>query len=290
MDAKPSLHYKHLAEKWINKHKKLQKDIFEKHKDAFEWLEENSKQLAVGSIAGLFLLTSPIVPKIPTSFASDSSQTTPVDKKIFLVYDLKSVLPQDVRPLTADEEASISAVLSRNLGVNVAPELNGIRLNTTYGLIGQEQHLARFPGDNMLTHFETQEDAVKYWDYGMAPGLGGWGYFSDSQSSMTKEESNREKYYIAVQTFLAPGWDENRRKYLDFFKFRKMLVVNPQNGKSVVAVIGDAGPAPWTGKQLGGSPEVMNYLERYDGSARGPVLYFFLDDPENKIPLGPVEI
>jgi hypothetical protein len=68
-----------------------------------------------------------------------------------------------------------------------------------------------------------------------------------------------------------------------------MLVVNPHNGRAIVVVIGDAGPAEWTGKHLGGSPEVMKYLERVDGRARGPVLYFFIDDPEDRVPLGPVE-
>ena len=67
-----------------------------------------------------------------------------------------------------------------------------------------------------------------------------------------------------------------------------MIVVNPDNGKAVVAAIGDAGPAPYTGKHLGGSPEVMSHLERQDGAAKGPVLYFFINDKENKIPLGPV--
>ena len=69
-----------------------------------------------------------------------------------------------------------------------------------------------------------------------------------------------------------------------------MLVVNPQNGKAMVVVIGDAGPAAWTGKHLGGSPEVMKYLERVDGRQKGPVLYFFLDDPDDKIPLGPLPV
>ena len=69
-----------------------------------------------------------------------------------------------------------------------------------------------------------------------------------------------------------------------------MLVVNPENGKAMVVVIGDAGPAAWTGKHLGGSPEVMRYLERQDGRARGPVLYFFIDDFDDNITLGPIEI
>jgi hypothetical protein len=107
---------------------------------------------------------------------------------------------------------------------------------------------------------------------------------------MTQKDIDREKYYIAVQTFLAPGWSEHTREYYNFFRYRKMLVVNPENGKGIVAVIGDAGPAEFTGKHLGGSPEVMQYLDRHDGRAKGPVLYFFINDPEDKVPLGPVTI
>ena len=288
---KKSFHYERLRNKWVKRHKDLQKNLFTKHKTAFEWFLYNSKQFGVGTLAGIFLLTAPIVPAIPTAFSSTSASiNAPVDKKVFLVYDLKNVLPSEVQPLTPEQEQNVSEILTRDFGIKVAPQLNGIRLNTTYGIIGQEQHLARYPGDNMYTHFDDLNQGQQYWNYGMASGLGGWGYFADSSSSMTKEQSDREKYYIAVQTFLAPGFDQNSKQYLDFFKFRKMLVVNPQNGKAVVADIADAGPAPWTGKQLGGSPEVMNYLQRYDGSQRGPVLYFLIDDPSDSVPLGPISL
>lgn len=288
---KKSIHYKRLSEKWIARHKALQKEIFEKHKESFDWLIDNSKQLAVGSLAGLFLLTSPIVPKIPTAFSSDSATLNQtVDKKVFAVYDLKNALPQEVQPLTQAQEENISEILTRTYNIRAVASLEGKRLNTSYGFIGQEQHLARYPGDNMYTHFENPELAGSYFQYGMAPGLGAWRYFSPSQSSMTQEDVDREKYYIAVQTFLAPGFSQNSKEYIDFFKYRKMLVVNPQNGKAIVADIADAGPAAWTGKQLGGSPEVMRYLERVDGAQRGPVLYFFIDDPENSVPLGPVAL
>ena len=138
----------------------------------------------------------------------------------------------------------------------VTAELNGIRLNRSYGLIGAEQHLARYPGDTMASHFNTpngptpQDEIQRVYSSGMAPGLGGWGYFARSASEMTQEESDREKYYIAVQSFLAPGFAERTGEYIRFFKFRKMLVVNPQNGKSMVVVIGDAGPGKSTGKHL----------------------------------------
>ena len=288
---KRNLQYEYLKKIWRKRHSKLEKEIFEKHKESFQWLCENSKQLAVGSLAGLFLLTSPIIPKIPTAFSSANAQISKtIDKKVFLVHDLRNVLPQTVRPLTSDEEKNVAEILTRTFGLRVTPELNGKRLNTSYGLIGQEQHLTRYPGDTMFSHFEDTQSAEKYWSYGMAPGLGAYGYFAKSEETITQKDIDREKYYIAVQTFLAPGFNQNPKEYIDFFKYRKMLVVNPQNGKAMLADIADAGPAEWTGKQLGGSPEVMNYLERYDGAQRGPVLYFFIDDPDDKIPLGPISM
>src|SRR5690606_27742830 len=120
----------------------------------------------------------------------------------------------------------------RNFNMTITAELEGKRLNRSYGYIGAEQHLARYPGDTMATHFDNAEDSGRYYSSGMAPGLGAWGYFA-SKNGLTEEDKLREKYYIATQTFLAPGFRENVREYVNFFKYRKMLVVNPDNGKSM---------------------------------------------------------
>lgn len=286
-----SPNYQRLVDKWTKRHRELSENIAKKHKNSFEWLANNSKQLAVGSLGSLILLSSPIQKdsmNAKVRVANEEAQK--INTSVFLITDLSKQLPDIVRPLTNTEEAAISATLSKTFGISVTPEINGLRLNRSYGLIGSEQHLARYPGDNMNSHFEgNQEEANKYYSSGMAPGLGAWGYFATSQSQMTEEDTMREKYYIAVQTFLAPDFNTKVAQYRDFFKYRKMLLVNPENGKAIVAVIGDAGPAEWTGKHLGGSPEAMKHLERVDGAAKGPVLYFFIDDPNNVIPLGPVE-
>jgi len=287
---KQNNNYKFLADKWTNRHRDLQKQIAKKHKKSFSWLSQNSKQLAVGSLSGLLLLTAPIKTPSENVVRVASEQAQKIDNKTFLIADLATSVPEEVRPLTQPEEDKISELLTRSYGIKASAQLDGKRLNRSYGLIGAEQHLARFPGDTMSSHFDGNfEDDSKYHSSGMAPGLGAWGYFATSRASMTEEDNMREKYYLAVQTFLVPDYNERVGEYRDFFRFRKMLVVNPQNGKAVVAVIGDSGPAEWTGKHLGGSPEVMKHLERVDGRARGPVLYFFIDDPDDEIPLGPVE-
>ncbi|HVZ67810.1 MAG TPA: hypothetical protein VG917_06155 [Patescibacteria group bacterium] len=296
--AKDSPIYQKLRDKWTAKHKELQKSLWEKHGNVIDDFVTGTRNFAIGSVSALMLLSSPVLNNaLPASTAiTVQEEHLPVSKSVFLINDLSTILPDEVRPLTADEESSVSAVLTRDFGVPITAELDGKRLNRSYGYIGAEQHLARYPGDTMETHFNTPngptppEEIRKAYSSGMAPGLGGWGYFAPSAAEMTQVESDREKYYIAVQSFLAPGFAENTGDYIKFFKFRKMIVVNPQNGKAIVADIGDAGPAEWTGKSLGGSPEVMNYLERVDGKARGAVLYYFIDDPEDKIPLGPIEM
>jgi hypothetical protein len=177
----------------------------------------------------------------------------------------------------------LEQVISQIIGVNTRATLEGEHLNTTYGYIGAEQHLTRYPGDTMATHPKTPEH-----DEGMAPGRGAWGYFAKSKSDLSAEDIQNEKWYVVVQTLYLPDWKTRLAYVRDWYKYRKVLVVNTQNGNAVVADIADSGPAAWTGKQFGGSPEVMNYL----GGAnykKGAVIVFFVDDPKNQVPLGPVE-
>lgn len=294
ISASPSSDYQKLHALFSDRHRSIKERLLTKHKDSVEWIMKNlpaKEHIAAGSLSGLLLFTPPAIGSaVPSPSEMPSPLADPIKKETFLITELATILPEEVGPLTPDQEATISALLTKEYGFDVKPEIDGIRLNRSYGYIGAEQHLMRYPGDTLSSHFATADEAFTYGKSGMAPGRGAWGYFADSKYTMTQKDIDREKYYLAVQTFLAPGFNENVKKYVDFFKYRKMLVVNPQNGKAMVVVIGDAGPAAWTGKQLGGSPEVMRYLERVDGRAKGPVLYYFIDDKDDKIPLGPITL
>jgi hypothetical protein len=282
-------HYKSLSDRWRARHQNLTKNLWIKHGESLEWLSNNYRQLISGSLGGLMILTGQISSTLPSVPVAATQPAIPnLDKKTFLISDLAQILPKDVRPLEAEEEQNICDILSRTYGIKVTPELEGKRLNRSYGFIGAEQHLTRYPGDNLSSHFDSDEDSQLYWQQGMAPGLGAWSYFAPSKEALTQKDKDREKYYIAVPTFLSKDFNSRFTEYRDFYKYRKMLIVNPNNGRAIVADIADAGPAESTGKQLGGSPEVMHYLERFDGSLKGPVLYFFINDPDDKINLGPV--
>ncbi len=278
-------HYEYLKNKWTMRHRRLQNNFWEKHSDSL-------KHLAVGSLGGLMLLSAPHQQQLPSPnlIVSRDDVLHGYDRNVLLAEILSNKIPKEVRPLDSSEEKEVTDILSKSFGFKVKGEIDGIRLNRNYGLIGGEQHLYRYPGDNLYAHATSAADWAKYGDAGIAPGLGAWGYFSPSQQEFGSADKQRERYYLAIQTFLAPGFAENFGKYRDFFRFRKMLAVNPKTGQAVVAVIGDAGPAEWTGKHLGGSPEVMDALGLADGPRKGPVLYFFIDDPEDKVPLGPVKV
>ncbi len=241
--------------------------------------EHSARVITSSALAGTLLFAPPMTPKgippvaqiIKNLEGVKNPQTEPEQQT--LIEKINSILPQKVGPLDRSTEKSLEQVFVNTTGINARATLEGEHLNSTYGYIGAEQHLARYPGDSMSVH-----PAVPQLDEGMAPGLGAWGYVP----------ADKEKWYAVVQTLYLPDWNTRQPYLQNWYKFRKVLIVNTLNGNAVVADIADAGPAAFTGKQFGGSPEVMNYLggSRYK---KGPVIIFFVDDPKNQVPLGPVE-
>jgi hypothetical protein len=284
MDLSNKKHYQILKKKWATRHTQSHQSLFEKH----------LRHLALGSVGGMLLLSAPSVPIPHTSQQAVSAQVSSIipatSRNSELSQKLQTKLPKEMRNLNKDEETEVAQIIDETLNIKVAAEIDNKRLNRTYGVIGGEQHLYRYPGDTVFEHAKTPVDWVMYGRSGMAPGLGAWGYFAPSKAAFTKKDEERERWYIAVQTFLSPGFSERVAEYRDFYKYRKMLVINPKTGQAVVTDIADAGPGESTGKHLGGSPEVLASLGLGSGMRKGPVLYYFLDDPNDTIPLGPLKV
>ncbi|AKM82938.1 hypothetical protein A2422_03115 [Candidatus Woesebacteria bacterium RIFOXYC1_FULL_31_51] len=250
--------------------------------------QHSARLIGAGALTGTLLLAPPTGSgQLPTPSEIIKSVENLKDNKTqeipqkLLIDNLKSMLPEVVRPLARDEEKRLEQLIKDITNIPAKASLEGEHLNTTYGYIGAEQHLKRYPGDILENH-------GPYYKEGIAPGLGAWGYFAHSKGELTTNLVDTEKWYAVVQTLYLPDWSSRQPYLRDWYKYRKVLIVNTKNGNSVVASIADSGPAAWTGKHFGGSPEVMEYLggPRYK---KGAVLIFFIDDPENKISLGPVE-
>ncbi|MEK9178636.1 MAG: hypothetical protein AAB801_02535, partial [Patescibacteria group bacterium] len=152
-------HYHKLKEKWTSRHEELATNLWTKHKDSIDWLSKNTKQLAATSLGSLILLTSPGNPTLYLPNHEGQSFPMELDNKVFLISDLAKIIPDEIRELTPEEEQKIGEILSRDFGIKAESVLDGKRLNRSYGIIGAEQHLRRFPGDSMLSHFDTTDEA-----------------------------------------------------------------------------------------------------------------------------------
>lgn len=262
--------------------------LLEKGLELGKLRQHSAKIISAGALTGTLLLTPPTgIGQLPSpsqivksvdELGENENNKLPQKE---LIEALKNMLPETVRPLSRDEEKKIETVIKNLTNISAKAGLEGEHLNTSYGYIGAEQHLKRYPGDILENH-------GPYYKEGIAPGLGAWGYFSKSKSELNSDLINTEKWYAVVQTLYLPEWSERQPYLRNWYKYRKVMVVNTKNGNAIVAAIADAGPAAFTGKHFGGSPEVMEYLggSRYK---KGAVLLFFVDDPENKVPLGPVK-
>jgi len=294
----PKKKYLELKKKLHEHRKRARIGFVASHKKAAQWLVEkqlhlpdvksSTKLLTSASLFGTLLISSgnyqaKLLPSVSLEEKLETGLTSGKEINNILQEDLdKLLVSESIGRLNPKLQEEICRIIEKVLGIDACFDLEGIKLNHAYGWMGYEQHLKRFPGDTLTGHNEEQLA-------GIAPGLGGWGHFAKSRVKMTDEIIQREKYYVAVQTLYMPEWNTKTKELYQWFKFRKVLAINPENGQAVVGVVGDAGPAQWTGKQFGGSPELMKELDLHLGPRKGKVLLLFLNDPDNQIPLGPID-
>src|SRR2546430_298575 len=210
------------------------------------------------------------------------------DHGVLFVQSLKTSVPAGSSDLTPDQADAVSKTIQDHMGLSSSTALGGYSLNRSFGLIGAEQHLYRYPGDNILEQLHTPSEFAMYAGSGIAPHVGAYGYFASSKAAMTPEAEQREKWYVVAQTFLSPQFRGSPNATAQFFKYSKFIVINPDSGQAVVGDLADAGPGEYTGKSFGGSPEVMNYLGYGGGPRKGRVIFMMIDDPNNQVPLGPI--
>ena len=205
--------------------------------------EHSAKVISAGALTGTLLLSPPTgIGQLPTpseitrsinEFGEKEGEKLPQKE---LIDSLKVMLPQEVRPLARDEEKRIEQVVKDLTNVSAKVALEGEHLNTSYGYIGAEQHLKRYPGDVLENH-------GPYYKEGVAPGLGAWGYFAKSKSELNSDLIEKEKWYAVVQTLYLPDWAQRQPYLRNWYKYRKVMIVNTKNGNAVISAIADAGPA-----------------------------------------------
>lgn len=282
-------YYQHVRDRFHLEHNELSKWL-EAHAIELHQLTLSSKNVVTAvSLAGALALNKPVdaqvVDQLQSKLGEHHDETlAEVTQEEYqaIITKMKGYVTQPPGHLAEQEELYLEQQLSDLLGFEVTAELDGHSLNHSIGVMGGEQHLPRFPGDSI-----DQHDAFP--EAGITANRGAFGWFTES-GVLTERAIAREKYYFAVQTLYLPDWNTNHKELKPWYAFRKMIAINPAEQLAVVGVVADAGPAQWVNKQFGGSPEVIREGKIWSKDSRGRVLLYFVDDPEDTIPLGVINL
>jgi hypothetical protein len=295
--------FKKAAETSLNlgdKYDQLMSKLAKKNKEAHEWLlstfpdqtelADFAKQFMTAvTFAAQVAATVPVEAQVQQNLSAlEEKQRNKLLKQITeqeleeIMSKMVSYVNMEVGHLPKEEELYLEQQLTDLLGFEVVAELDGNRLNHSIGIMGGEQHLMRYPGDTLSDHDAYQEA-------GIAPQRGAFGWFTED-GELTEKSIMMEKYYFAVQTLYLPDWNTRHPELKPWYKFRKMIAVNPAEGIAVVGVVGDAGPAMWVKKQFGGSPEIIREAKIWSPKSRGRVILLFVDDPDDEVPLGIIDL
>lgn len=204
------------------------------------------------------------------------------EEHVAVLEKLRTVVKQPAGHLPAQEELYMEQQLTDMLGFEVMAELEGQRLNHSIGTMAALPHVRRFPTDSLDQH-------SFYHEAGLAKYRSAFGWFTEL-GQVTDQMKRNEQYFVAVQAPFVPSWHQGYGPLKEWYKFRKMLVINPVEAKAVVTVVGDFGPAQWMQYQFGASPEVVREANLWSMQSAGKVLLLFVNDVNNSIPLGSISL
>ncbi len=147
-----------LKEKLLIQSREVSRQIEKKHRRLIKWLADQGYswndlrlqlgQVAVGaSLAGaLFLVPAPATSINNTRSPPPAAIQQNKEEQAMRLGDLLKNLSND--NFTANQ-ASLIDNIQQVAGIKTAVEMDGIKLNINFGFMGAEQHLYRYPGDNL---------------------------------------------------------------------------------------------------------------------------------------------
>lgn len=184
--------------------------------------------------------------------------------------------------LPRQDELYLEQQLTDFFGFEVTAEIEGVRLPHSIGVMQAGPHLRRHPTDLLSQHQRCRSAGIK-------TTRGSFGWFTE-MGQLTPQGVLQETYYFAVQSQFVTGWKSSPYLLKNWLKFRKLVMINPANHRAVVGSLGDSAPAEWMQYQFAGSPEAIQDGKVWSPQARGHVLLFFVNDPMNQVPLGPLDL
>lgn len=225
---------------------------------------------------------SELFAKLDTSSDRNADLATSISQEEYnsIIAKMIQLLQLPPGQLEEDSELYLEQQLSDILGIDVVATLDEHKLLYSTGTMQAEPHLKRSPTDSLAKHENLHEAGIN-------TNRSKFGWFTTLQD-FSQEVIDAEKYYISVPLYYYPDWNQNSSELKSWYRLRKIVVINPSEQIAVVGVVGNIGPNIVGRKQFGGSPELIQAGKIWSPHSAGKVLILFVDDPQNTVPLGPI--
>ena len=213
---------------------------------------------------------------------SDSTFKISAEEHQEVVAKLVELSQSTAGSLPKEDQLYVEQQLIDLLGFEVTSALEGIEMKHTVGVMQAGQHLPRFPDDSLAQH-------VSFPEAGLSDRRSFFGWFTQS-GQVTAQLQQTEQWYVGLPITSFPDWSENPTNSVQWWKYRKVIVINPVEEMAVVGSVAEAAPNQLLAYQYVGSPELIKAGQIWSLKSMGRVIMLFVDDPDNQVPLGPKSI
>lgn len=186
------------------------------------------------------------------------------------IQKLKDLVVLPPAPLDVQLGLYLEQQIAELTGVEVTTVLETHQLPQQMGIIKSLPHQKCHPTDTLTAHIHVLEAG-----------------FSEKRSRYGWQYDQNDEYSLSLPLMQFPIPEGERETYKQWYKYRKMLVINPIERKAVVAKVTDIQFFPSHKYQFGGSPELIRAVRAWSPQSLGRVLLFYI--PKNNThPCGPV--
>lgn len=169
--------------------------------------------------------------------------------------------------------------LSDVFGFTVCSRLRSMTLPIVSGSIFADQHI---PTVNTLLDTNTLTHVKEAGSRKHRSALG----LERADNGKVSEQT----YTIGLPLYALPEWSQEHEQLKGTYRNTKLAVINPNDARAVIAMVGDISPTLDTLFQCTGSPAVIRHGLFWSPKANGKCILFLVDDPTNEVPLGVIQL
>lgn len=208
------------------------------------------------------------------------AHTITLEEHQAVVFKLREVAQLHPGALEKQDLLYLEQQLTDIFGFEVTSQLEGRDLPFIIGTMAAAPHNKRFPSDQLTDH-------GRYLEAGMAPTRTQFGWMLDS-GQLSDTAVNQEAFGISLPLTYLPEWQTGHQDIKSWFKFRKVVVINPFELRAVVCAVNHIAPVSTLKYQFEGSPELIRMGSIWSPKTQGRVIVLFVNDEQNQVPLGPI--